>query len=82
MDTKWKKSKLIFSFAAFFLGITLFINSALSVLDIAANSRGTAWRQNTDYQDTAAFRNYISDYLETFLGIATGGKGWNSYGVQ
>lgn len=81
MDTKWKRSKLIFSFAAFFLGMTLFINSLLSVIGIAVSSGGAALDWQGTYQDTAAFRSCMADYLEVFLGIATGGKGWRSYGT-
>ncbi|MCI9485931.1 MAG: HAMP domain-containing histidine kinase [Lachnospiraceae bacterium] len=81
MDTKSKKSKLIVSFAIFFLGMTLFIDSLLSVAGLAVSSKGTAFDWHKSYQETAAFRSYIASYLEAFLGVATGGKGWRLYGT-
>ncbi len=81
MDTKWKKSKIMFSFSAFFLGMTLLVGSLTSLADVLAGTNGEVLRNKTDYQDSAAFRSYVSEQLENFLGVATGGKGWKNYGV-
>ena len=81
MDTKWKKSKIMLSFAAFFLGMTLLAGSLASLADVLAGTNGEVLRNKTDYQDSAAFRSYVSEQLENFLGVATGGKGWKNYGV-
>ena len=82
MDTKWKKSKLIFSAIAFFLGMTLFIEGLLSAVYLTVSSGGTVLDWHKSYQETEAFRNYMANYLEVFLGVATGGKGWKYYGLS
>lgn len=83
MDTKWRKSKIILSFTAFFLGITLLFGNFFSMIGLIASQDGDtlADRIGEDYQGTAEFCWYMSNRLEELLGVATGGKGWNSYGV-
>lgn len=78
MDTKWKKSKIILSSIAFFLGMTLLISNVISVAGLSLATRGTIWKGG-DYQESKEFRWYISNQLEELLGVATGGKSWNSY---
>ena len=77
MATKWKKSKPTVAFAAFFLGISMLVCS------LSALAEASAWGWNGaygardvfagNYQNTAAFRDEISDTLASFLAMATGG---------
>ena len=83
MDTKWRKWKLILSFTAFFLGITLLFGNFLSMMGLLMSQDGDtlADRVGTDYQNREEFCWSMSDRLEELLGVATGGKGWRNYGA-
>lgn len=82
MDTKWRKLRIIVSFASFFLGMTLLLGNFLSMLSlIGSRPENLKSRIGTDYQEHPDFRLYMSSRLEELLGVATGGKGWNNYGV-
>lgn len=76
MDTKWKKRKIIVSFAVFFLGVSLLILNGAIVAERLMLTQ--SWRKpgvlglmNRDYQDTAGFRSYMQDMLEEFLSMAS-----------
>lgn len=71
MDTKSKKWKAVVSFLAFMLGISLLFAAITTACSMQYNL-GDAFAG--DYQDTAIFRHYVSDYLGQFLGMATDGK--------
>lgn len=85
MDTKLKKWKKTFSFAAFFLGISLLLGNLSSVLvQYSSIDSLKSDIQNAftgDYQNTENFRYYVSNYLERFLVMASGGNasGWFDY---
>lgn len=85
MDTKLKKWKKTFSFAAFFLGISLLLGNLSSVLvQYSSIDSLKADIQNSftgDYQNTDNFKYYVSNYLERFLVMASGGNaiGWFDY---
>ena len=83
MDTKWRKWKLILSFTAFFLGITLLFGNFFSMMGLLMSQDGDtlADRVGTDYQNREEFCWSMSDRLEELLGVATGGKGWRNYGA-
>lgn len=82
MDTKWRKLRIIVSFTAFFLGVTLLLGNFLSMVSLIGSSADSLKsRIGTDYQEHPDFRFYIASRLEELLGVATGGKGWNNYGV-
>jgi signal transduction histidine kinase/plasmid maintenance system antidote protein VapI len=82
LDTKWRKLRIIVSFTAFFVGMTLLLGNFLSMLSLIGSSPDSfKSRMGTDYQEQADFRMYMSSRLEELLGVATGGKGWNNYGV-
>ncbi len=82
MDTKWRKLRIIVSFTSFFLGMTLLLGNFLSMLSlIGSRPENLKSRIGTDYQEHPDFRLYMSSRLEELLGVATGGKGWNNYGV-
>ena len=76
MDTKWKKLKIILSFAAFFLGVTLLIESVWQLGRLIAETKGEVWRTESDYQESAEFRRYISAKLEELLSVANDGERW------
>ena len=76
MDTKWKKLKIILSFAAFFLGVTLLIGSVWQLGRLIAETKGEVWRTESDYQESAEFRRYISAKLEELLSVANDGERW------
>lgn len=82
MDTKWRKLRIIVSFTAFFVGMTLLLGNFLSMVSLIGSSPDRLKsRIGTDYQEQSDFRMYMSSRLEELLGVATGGKGWNNYGV-
>lgn len=82
MDTKWRKLRIIVSFTAFFLGMTLLLGNFLAMLSLIGSSpESLRSRIGTDYQEQSDFRYYISSRLEELLAVATGGKGWDHYGV-
>lgn len=77
MDTKWKKWKVIISFTAFFLGLSMLLWDVIFVVQKTVfnkESWGTEIEEvfSGDYQNMQAFRWYISDSLESFLGMAVG----------
>ncbi len=83
MDTKWRKWKLVLSFTAFFLGITLLFGNFFSMIGLLMSQDGDTFadRVGMDYQNRREFCWSMSDRLEELLGVATGGKGWRNYGA-
>lgn len=79
MATKWKS---IISFTAFFLGITLLLSGVIDSVYLLSSR--TSWKAQIreafeeDYQNTGEFRRQMADYLENFLGMATGGPLWGN----
>ncbi len=76
MDTKWKKRKIIVSFAVFFLGVSLLILNGAAVAErllftYSWRVPGVAGLFNRDYQDTAGFQTYMQDMLEDLLSMAS-----------
>ena len=82
MATKWKKCRIIVSFAAFFLGVTLLLTNFFTMLGLLAQADLQA---GTDYQKTEEFAGFISGRLETLVSAAAGGEDWHgsldSYGT-
>ncbi len=72
MDTKWKKWKVVISFLAFAAGISMLLQCGLSLGWRLLNNRFNG-KITDDYQETTAFRNFMENYLENFLTVATGG---------
>lgn len=83
MDTKWRKWKIIVSFTAFFVGMSLLIMNFWSMVSLLAASDWETIQELTskDYQDSAQFRWIIASRLEDLLGVAAGGNGWDGYEV-
>lgn len=82
MDTKSKKIKTIVSFTAFFLGVSLLLSNVETGIFLLTGRMQKQEILAEDYQDTQEFRNSISDYLETFLSMATGGTPYNNQGYE
>ncbi|HIT67794.1 MAG TPA: HAMP domain-containing histidine kinase [Candidatus Merdisoma merdipullorum] len=76
MDTKWKKSTAVVSFAVFFLGMTLLLQNFFSMLSLLSQ---TDFQAGNDYQKTEEFAGFISGRLEELLGAAVGGESWYDY---
>lgn len=78
MDIKWKKWKLAVNYAAFFLSICLLAGTLLMgtglirAMRTMSVSPGDAFQ--SDYQNTKAFRQYMSNRLEDFIIMASGGS--------
>ncbi len=76
MDTKWKKSKAVCGFLSFALGVSLVL---ASLLPIAGNlfSEGGQDRLESalqsDFQETEAFRSYLSEMMNRFIAMGAGG---------
>ncbi len=85
MDTKWKKCKLVISYASFvaalclLLAVLLMGSGLLAAMKSIAISPADAFQG--DYQDTKAFRQYISYRLEDFIMMAAGGSPGASVGT-
>lgn len=81
MDIKSKKSKLVISFTAWLIGITLLIfNGFLLVTESLIH--GDMGRQvseviDGDYQNTREFAACMSNYLNTFLAMSVNGPLYN-----
>lgn len=77
MDIKSKKCKVIAAWAAFFLSICLLVESGVAALNllIGDGPRGVSPKDAfaSDYEDTKEFRRFVTDYLDAFLSMATGG---------
>ena len=56
MGTRWKKFRIIVSFTAFFLGITLLLMNVIPILCLTAEMDFQAG----DYQKTEVFADYMS----------------------
>ena len=59
MGTRWKKFRIIVSFSAFFLGITLLLMNVIPILCLTAEMDFQAG----DYQKTEVFADYMSERL-------------------
>lgn len=83
MDTKLKKCKVIVSFMAFVLGMSLLLNGIVKGVNI---SYMRTWKEQIalvgerDYQNTEDFRRHISQTLGSFLAMASGGPLSQSWG--
>lgn len=77
MATKWKKWKSSIGFLAFVISVSLLITGGVGILYQAVEYRGglsDAMKQvnQTDYQESSSFRNFMSSRLENFLAMACG----------
>ncbi|MDE7246590.1 MAG: hypothetical protein K2N43_01745, partial [Lachnospiraceae bacterium] len=78
MDTKWKKSKKIIGFTAFFLGWTLMIVNLIPEIAIW-RKLGDGLFDSAGYQTSNDFRSAVSDRLMRLLAVATEGKSGRAY---
>ena len=74
MDTKWnrtsEKGKGFLSLAAFMLGMSLLAGSLLGAGKLALQTPGDMEWWRGSWQDTTAFKQNVSWYLQKFLGFA------------
>ena len=70
MDTKSKKWKSIVSFCAFFLSVSLMLRSGAALFGGCYRNGGRTEVFERDFQNTASFRNYISNRFFRFLAMA------------
>ncbi len=88
MATKWKKSKTIFGFFSFALGVSLLLTSLLPLAGSMMSESGRDRLKNTlqsDFQQTESFRDYLSRLMNTFLAMGAGGPvngDYYSYGDE
>ena len=82
MDTRSKKWKTIISFLSFFLGVSLLLRvgivSSYRLYWCEMSGYGISELMESDYQNTANFREYMQSKLSNFLAIAVG-EGYNSW---
>ena len=67
------RARALAGFLAFFLGVTMILSSLGAVGNRLAWERDLAPCRVTDWQNTAAFRDQVSQYLREFLTIGAGG---------
>lgn len=77
MDTRWKKGKIICSFAVFFVGVTMLVVNLVPAAGMYLALGEEAFQEQVDYQESWEFRNLIGGRLEDLISVATGGKGWS-----
>ncbi len=76
MDTKWKKGRAVCGFAGFALGVSLLLTS---LVPIAGNLLSESGRDRlksalqSDFQETEAFRSYLSEMMGRFIAMGAGG---------
>lgn len=83
MGIKSKNIKILISSIAFFIGVSLLIgnifNSVSRFSEYNGFGKGLKDSFQTDYQNTRDFRIALSNYLEEFLAMATGGPVYSNY---
>ena len=78
MDTKWKKSKAVFGFLAFLLGVSLLLEGGLYFGTVFTSSNSRAWVYDSfksDWRRTREFKNFVSNRLEQLIMMGAGGGG-------
>lgn len=78
MGTRWKKGKVICSFAVFFIGMTMLFVNLIPAVSLYFALGGQAFQNQIDYQESEEFRWLVSERLSDLISVATGGKGWTS----
>ena len=76
MDTKWKKSKAVCCFLSFALGVSLLLTSLLPLAGNLCSESGRDRLRSafqSDFQETEAFRSYLSEMMGRFIAMGTGG---------
>ncbi len=84
MDTKWKKSKAVFGFLAFLLGVSMVLEGGLYFGTKLTSSGSRRWISDSfasDWRDTTEFRGFVSSRLERLIMMGAGGwvYGYYSY---
>ncbi len=83
MATKWKKSKAALGFLSFALGVSLVLSCALPLISRFSSQEGRQRLKgllSEDFQQTASFRNYLSDLMNDLISMGAGGPLDSYYG--
>ena len=81
--TRGRTLRAVCAFLAFFLGVSLVVDSGLFFWADLSSSGGRRWLRDslqTDYQNTQEFRNHLSNYLEALISMGAGGRVYDPYG--
>ncbi len=76
MDTKWKKCKAGAGFLSFALGVSLVLSSLLPIAGNLFSEDGRDRLESalqSDFQETEAFRSYLSEMMNRFIAMGAGG---------
>ncbi len=76
MGTKWKRSRAVLGFVSFALGVSLVLVNGLPLADRLSDADGRRYLselRTDDFQQTAAFRNYLSGLMDRFIAMGAGG---------
>lgn len=79
MDTKWKKSKSVFSFMTFATGLTMLVSNLIPAAGMVTAFGTGILEGQSDYQESGEFRDLISGKLSELIGVATAGKDDSGY---
>ena len=85
MDTKWKKSKAVFGFLAFLLGVSMVLEGGLYFGTKLTSSGSRRWISDSfasDWRDTTEFRGFVSSRLERLITMGAGGWAYGYYGYS
>jgi len=83
LGTKWKKSKAVFGFLSFALGVSLILANALPLADRLSGQEGRRRLDDVlteDFQETSSFRNYLSNLMNNLISMGAGGPLDSYYG--
>ena len=76
MATRWKKSKAVFGFLAFVLGVSLLLEGGLYFGTALTSSNSRCWLADSfreDWRDSREFRNFVTSRLEDMITMGAGG---------
>ncbi len=85
MDTKWKKSKAVFGFLAFLLGVSMVLEGGLYFGTKLTSSGSRRWISDSfasDWRDTTEFRGFVSSRLERLIMMGAGGWAYGYYSYR
>ncbi len=79
MDTKWKKSKSVFSFMTFATGLTMLVSNLIPAAGMVTAFGTGILEGQPDYQESEEFRQLIGGRLSMLMGVAAWEKNDSEY---
>ncbi len=79
MDTKWKKSKSVFSFMTFATGLTMLVSNLIPAAGMVTAFGTGILEGQPDYQESEEFRQLIGGRLSMLMGVAVWEKNDSEY---